>query len=281
MRSVLFCALLGACCAMLLGGVSGRAEAGGRVLDGRMAPDMSFSAGGLNGVDAGTRLSAYRGRPVFIKFWLRDCPICRRTLPRLQALHDRWGERGLVVLSVIHKYRAPSVTPLMNQFGYDFPVAFDVDGSEARKYGVGRRPVDYLIGVDGRVRESNDVSDQTIAQELGKYRLLSVDPLPASLRTTRDAVWQGALGTALRLSERAAAEAGASADVKAAAERVARLAREYLDGGAAYAARLARRRQVSEARAEHVRLREAFRDTSLAKRAAELEAGFTRLYGKP
>lgn len=281
MRKPITLTFLGLLCLGLLGSAPEPADAAGRNLNGRVAPDMQFAAGGLFGVDASTKLSAYRGRPVFIKFWLRDCPICRRTLPRLQRLHDQWSGRGLVVLSVMHKFRPGDVRPTMNQLGYDFPVACDVDGSQARKYGIGRRPADYLIGVDGRVKESNEVTDGAIAQELGKYRLAQVDPMPASLKGVRNVVWQGKMGTALRQGEAASKAPGAGSDVTSAAARVAKLARQYLDGGASWAERLARRRQVSEARAEYARLKKAFAGTALATRATELEAAFVRRYGKP
>ncbi len=281
MRPVMPFVILGLACVALIGASPDAAHAGGRNLNGRMAPDMQFADGGFNGITAKTRISAYRGRPVLVKFWLRDCPVCRRTLPRLQTLHDRWSKRGLVVVSVIHKLRPADTQPMMRKLGYDFPVACDVDGSQARKYGIGRRPADYLIGVDGRVQESNKVTDEAISQELGKYRLKQVDPLPAALRGARDAVWQGRMGTALKLSEAGARPADASEDLKAAAKRVLTLARQYLDGGAAWAERLAARKKVSEARGEFARLRQAFAGTSLAKQASALEADFTRRYGKP
>lgn len=281
MRHVILSAILLLLCVSVGAPSLDVAEAAGRNLDGRVAPDMQFAAGGLFGVTPQMKLSALRGRPVFIKFWLRDCPICRRTLPRLQQLHDQWGGRGLVVLSVIHKFRGTDVRPLMEQLGYDFPVACDVDGSQARKYGIGRRPADYLIGVDGRVKESNEVSDQAIAQELGKYRLAQVDPLPQGMRAVRDIVWQGRMGTALQQSAELAGQPNATAEVKAAHERVVQLARQYLEGGATWAASLAKRRKVAEARGEYARLKLAFAGTALAARAGELEAAFVRQYGKP
>lgn len=254
------------------------AAAAGRNLDGRMAPDMTFKAG-FNGLGAGTSLSALRGRVVYVKFWLRDCPVCRRSLPRIQRLHERWGGRGLTVLTVVHKFGPKDVSPLVRKLGFNFPVVSDFDGSQARRYGVKSRPVDYLIGVDGRVKASNNVSDQAIASELGKYRLGRIDPIPASLKAARDAVWRAQIGEALKLCDAAARRKGAGQDVVAAAGRVRALAKEDLEAAAAWAGRLAARRQAAEAKQEWGRIRTAYGQTSLASRVKELEAAHRKRHG--
>lgn len=262
---------------LLLGGTA-PAEAEGHNLDGRMAPDMSFSAG-FNGTGAGTKLSAFRGRAVYVKFWLRDCPVCRRSLPQVQRLHERWGKRGLTVLTVVHKFGPKDVAPVMRKLGYSFPVVSDFDGSQARRYGVKRRPADYLIGVDGRVKASNNVSEQAIATELGKYRLRRIDPMPAGLKSAREAVWTSNLGQALRLSEAAAQAKGAAQDLVAAAGRVRALASEDLEGAAAWAGTLAAKRQTAAADRELARLRKEYAGTSLATRVAQLVAAHRKRHG--
>lgn len=260
--------LIGVLCFGLALGASISAEAGGRLLDGRAAPDMSFSDG-LNG-GAGANLAAYKGRPVLLLFWLRDCPHCRRELPRIQSLHDQWGKAGLQVLTVVHEYRSSEVAPVMRQLGYDFPVACDIDGSQAKKYGVSARPAIYLIGIDGRVKSSNGAPGDVIAKELGRYRLSKLGTVPASLKEVRDAVWQGRMGTALEKAEAAAKAEGASDEVKAVAERTLEVARETMTARAHWASRLAASGQQNKATAEYAAIREAFAGTSLEAEAAQL-----------
>jgi peroxiredoxin len=207
------------------------AGAEGWPLDGRAAPDLVLPAG-MNGVTAGTTLSSLRGKVVYLKFWLRDCPICRGTLPSLQETWAQWGGRGLFVLTIVHQWgpNDPVLRQFLSDHGYTFPVGTDADGSLAARYGVNHRPVDYLIGVDGRVKSSNGVPGDVLGKELGFYRLHQLGNTPDSLKGVRDAVWQYRLGAALKDSAAAAAAPDATADVKAVAGRVQSLAEEDLAG---------------------------------------------------
>jgi peroxiredoxin len=58
----------------------------------------SFSLKDLDGKVV--RLSDFRGKPVVIDFWATWCQPCRASLPHLNALHQRYNERGLVVLGL-------------------------------------------------------------------------------------------------------------------------------------------------------------------------------------
>jgi peroxiredoxin len=254
---------------VLVGSVVSSASAAGWVLDGRVAPDLTFTAGGLNGVSPGTSLSQFRGKVVWVKFWLRDCPICRRALPEFQRAQAQWGRRGLVVLSVLHGF--PPNDPVLNQFmtqnGYTFAVGCDLDGRLASQYGVHVRPTDYVIGIDGRVKASNGAPEATLLQELGRYRLARLDPVPASFKGVRDAVWNGDVARAFRDASAAAAPADAAADVKDALRKVQALAEEDVDGRKGWAAWLDGQRRGGEARTVREQLAADYRGTSLEARA--------------
>ena len=256
------------CLLLLCAGLGADAEAGGKILDGRAAPDISFSDG-LNG-GAGARLSAYKGRPVLVMFWLRDCPHCRRELPRIQQLHDQWGKAGLQVLTVVHKFGSSDVAPVMRQLGYDFPVGSDTAGTAAKKYGVTSRPATYLVGIDGRVKSSNGAPGDVIAKELGRYRLAKLGKVPKDMQELRNAVWQGRMGSALKQAEAAAAIDGATAETKAIAQRTQEIARETLTARAHWASKLARSGRRVEAQNEIAAIQRAFKGTSLESEAARL-----------
>jgi len=252
---------------VLLASVGEDASAAGRDLTGRTAPELVFPDG-MDGIAPGTRLSGFRGKVVWLKFVLRDCPLCRKTLHRAQDLHERWGGSGLVVLAVMHRVRPAGFRRLMQQNGYTFRVGCDPDGSLARRYGVRHRPTDYVIGVDGRVLASNGAPDAVILEALGHYRLRRLGPVPASMEGVRRAVWRWDYGSALREVEAAAKSAGASADVKRVAIRVQVLAREALDARLAYAVVLAARGDRASARVVCRRVVAHFRGTTLASTAA-------------
>ncbi|MHC5010623.1 MAG: peroxiredoxin family protein [Planctomycetota bacterium] len=269
---------------VLLAGVfawSGRsARAEGANLNGRTAPDLVFQEG-MNGVAPGTRVSSFRGRVVWIKFWLRDCPHCRASMPRLQETYDRWRDRGLVVITVLHEFGPEDATlaAYLRQNAYDFPIAIDRDGSLARRYGVRKRPVDYVVGVDGRIKTSNAAPEAVIQAELAQWRIGELGSMPAELASVRTAVWNRDYAGALRAAEAASAAPGASAEVAAAAARVTTLAGAEVRARIAYAERLFARGKRHEARALYDRLVTRFAGTSLEPTVRQARDAFLARVG--
>lgn len=111
-------------------------------------------------------LEDLRGRAVLLRFWLVDCPWCRRTAPALVDLHERYRDRGLVVVGIHHPKseaaRDPDVVRrAAERYGFDFPVALDNAWTTIRAYGVGthfRRftSISFLVGPDGTIRWIHD-----------------------------------------------------------------------------------------------------------------------------
>ncbi|MEP7126797.1 MAG: TlpA disulfide reductase family protein, partial [Byssovorax sp.] len=65
----------------------------------RLAPEMSADASRwING--APSPLSSARGDVVLVEAWDRDCIPCRQSVPAIVALQNRYGARGLRVISV-------------------------------------------------------------------------------------------------------------------------------------------------------------------------------------
>jgi len=248
------------------------AAAEGAVLDGLMAPEMTFPAG-LNGVSRGTTLSSFRGKVVWIKFWLRDCPHCRKSLPLAQQMHDLYGGSGLVVLTVLHQYAPDEVKPFLDQNRYTFPVGCDPTGALAQAYQVDRRPVDYVVGIDGRVRVSNRGPEDILQEELARFRVAELGKVPAGLDEVRERVKAWDYGTALKLARRAAEPAEAPAAVRDLAQRVAALAGTRLEADLARAQVLVRLGRGGEAQDVLRSLAQGYAGTEHEARAAQALQG--------
>ena len=239
-----------------------RSEAAGFQLDGQLAKDLTFS-GGLYGVDASTTLSSFRGKVVWIKFWLRDCPVCQAQMPEAQRMHDRYDGEGLVVLTVMNYWQPNQVEPLMRRSGWSFRVGIDRNGRQGLKYGVRRRPTDYLVDIDGRIVASNRVTQAQVHRELARYRAREFDTrvprLPAWTKV-RGAAIRDEYGTALRLAE---SLGGESTAVKAARQQLRALATEKVNRRAELARRAAARGRRAHAVTELRNLYSAYRGTTL------------------
>ena len=64
-------------------------------------PDLEFSSAAREVM----RISDFRGRPLLVNFWASWCGPCRDEFPRLEALHERYGDRvAFVVLNLWEDY---------------------------------------------------------------------------------------------------------------------------------------------------------------------------------
>lgn len=261
------------------------ASAEGAELTGLMAPELTFTTG-LNGIEPGMKLSQFRGKVVWLKFWLRDCPRCRSTLPEAQRMHDLYGKSGLVVLTVVHQYSPDQVRPFLEkppllkgqspdqQFPYTFRVASDPTGALAQTYQVNHRPTDYLIAVDGRVKASNSASEDTILKELRVYREKELGTPPAGLRGVLESVGASDYGQALRLALAAAARPDAPPAHKEFAARVEALVKQKLEDEIEVANQLWLKKNAAGARQRFEKLAQGYVDTPLAARAKEAVDAF-------
>jgi len=253
----------------------GTAEAANwRNLTGRVAPDLTFS-GAVQGIAPNTKLSSFRGKKVvLLVFWLRDCPHCKREMPKVQRLYTLYGDGGLEVISIVHKFTPAQVRSLMQKRGWTFPVAQDATGKLAAPYGGGRRPGYFVVGIDGRVKSSNALNERVIQAELGRWRTHELGAMPSALSAARDLVYSGRYGSALRAAEAVARQPKATAEVQAAVERLTGIAGRKLQQRVDKANALARQGQRGRAAEEYRAIVKTFERTSLEVRAKALRDTF-------
>ena len=105
------------------------------------------------------RLSDLRGSAVWLVFWRVGCQPCREEIPRLEAMHRKYADHGLVVLG----FNCADDREIVTNFFRENPVTFPniVDPSEAatkvffheyqKLAGMSAVPCNYLIDREGRV----------------------------------------------------------------------------------------------------------------------------------
>jgi len=116
--------------------------------DGTMAPDWSL----VDLEDNTVTLSDLNGKIVLIDFFYKSCYPCMLALPKLQELHEKYADQGLVIVGV-NPYDAKEKDDIPNflaKRGVSFTVL--LDGLDvAKAYNVSGYPTTYLIDKDGSI----------------------------------------------------------------------------------------------------------------------------------
>jgi peroxiredoxin len=69
-------------------------------------------------------LQDLRGKVVLVNFWATWCPPCRKEMPDLQSLYDKFKDQGFVVLAISDE-EAAKVAPFISDRKISYPVMLD------------------------------------------------------------------------------------------------------------------------------------------------------------
>jgi thiol-disulfide isomerase/thioredoxin len=93
------------------------------------------------------------GRYALLDFWATWCPPCVLEIPEMNAVYERFRDRGLEVLAISVDDLPPSeIEAWLRENGVGYPVAL---GSEAlaRRYGAFGFPFHVLLSPEGEILE--------------------------------------------------------------------------------------------------------------------------------
>jgi len=115
---------------------------------GSAAPDFTLRT--LDG--SNLRLQEQRGKVVLVNFWATWCGPCRKEMPHLNRIADKYRGSGLVLLGVNIDDDVRNAADVAAKLGVKFPVLLDTDKKVSKLYDLSTMPSTLVIDRNGRVR---------------------------------------------------------------------------------------------------------------------------------
>lgn len=97
---------------------------------------------------------------MLVNFWATWCPPCRKEMPDLETLYERFGSKGFVVLGISDE-EAAKVEPFISERKVSFPVLLDLGRKINDLFVVEGIPKSFVYDRDGKlVTQSIDMRTQ-------------------------------------------------------------------------------------------------------------------------
>ena len=117
--------------------------------EGQQAPGFTLLT--LDGGRAS--LTNHRDKLVVLNFWATWCQPCTVEMPSLEALWQRYRDRGLIVVGVSVDRGAPKalLEPYVRNLKLTFPILLDPDAKTSDRWRVTALPATFLVRPGGEV----------------------------------------------------------------------------------------------------------------------------------
>lgn len=112
------------------------------------APDFTLKS--LQG--SNLKLSEQAGNVVLLNFWASWCGPCRKEMPLLNDLHNKYKPLGFTVLGVNVEEDTAPAKAFIGDRPVDFPILFDRTNKVSKLYDVIAMPTTVVIDRNGKMR---------------------------------------------------------------------------------------------------------------------------------
>lgn len=107
-----------------------------------------------------------KGKIVLVNFWATWCPPCRKEMPDLQALYDKYKDQGFLVLSISDEENS-KVAPFISERKISYPVLLDPGRKVNDAFQVMGIPKSFVYNREGKlVAQSIDMRTRNQFQQM-------------------------------------------------------------------------------------------------------------------
>ena len=106
-------------------------------------------------------LKDLKGKVVLVNFWATWCPPCRKEMPDLDALCNRYKDQGFVILAISEDDETQKVAPYIAEHKISYPILLDPGQKVNNLFQVEGIPKSFVYDRDGKlVSQSIDMRTQ-------------------------------------------------------------------------------------------------------------------------
>lgn len=109
-------------------------------------------------------LSDFRGKYIVLDFWASWCGDCRRDIPNIKALYEKYSPKGVEFVGVSFDDNAERWQKAIKEFGLKYHQVSELKKWKTTDiyaaYGIKWIPTIYIIGPDGKVKLATVLSER-------------------------------------------------------------------------------------------------------------------------
>jgi peroxiredoxin len=120
---------------------------------GERFPD--FNLKDLSGKEVSWKM--FQGKVVIVNLWMTTCPPCRKEMPMLQQLQNKYASHGVVVLGISTDEKASTAAKFARQLKITYPLLLNsilmTSETEQKKFGFKGLPTTFIVDRNGIIRK--------------------------------------------------------------------------------------------------------------------------------
>lgn len=102
-------------------------------------------------MDLEGKLPDTQGKVLMIDFWASWCDPCKRSFPIIKEIHEKYGEKGLVIIAVSEDENRKKMDQFLADHPMPFAVVRDAHATLAEKLNLPGLPTTFFVSPDGKI----------------------------------------------------------------------------------------------------------------------------------